>query len=689
MIKNKSYTFGTFLSFLLLITSFSNFLPTISAQTTVYLDPIADSYVDTDNPTSNYGGSDYLDTDYWDFTVIDDQSRDSWLMFDLSSIPSGATLTGANLWLYAWYVESPTPTIAAIYCSDNSWSEFGITFLNNPFSSWVTPIADSVVVGIEDTWYSWDLTTPVETTLSANVETLSVTLFVLNSGDLFSASFYSKEGWRNNPYLEVTYTLLESSLTCFLSETSVTYGSSVVFSGILTDASTGASLSGRTVFLQSSQSGISDWETFATVTTGSPYNYTYAPNAGTCQIRATWNGDNNYGGDTSPTVTLEIGKASSDISCIPSVITLTIGSELTFSGSISLSIEDAPVTLSLIKPDTSIIDRTITTNSDGFYTYIFQPDIFGPWSITADWRGNQNYNGASSSSKTFDVTKISSSISCSVSSSEITIEDSITVSGAIDPTHSSKTVTIIYVKPGGSRVTRTVTTEPDGSYSDTYTPDVDGSWDVMASWDGDATHEGASSSYTLFTVLKSGCLIATATYGSELSPQVQFLRGFRDNTVYSTFAGSSFMTAFNGFYYSFSPSVASVISDNSALRDIMKVVLYPLIAILQVSSAAFSVFSFLPELGVITAGLIASSLIGIVYFLPIALIFSLKKRFQVSIKIVRLMGLVLISSVLFLVFAEIVKYPPMMMVFTGAFVLVTIISATLTSLRIVSKRLIH
>lgn len=79
------------------------------------------------------------------------------------------------------------------------------------------------------------------------------------------------------------------------------------------------------------------------------------------------------------------------------------------------------------------------------------------------------------------------------------------------------------------------------------------------------------------------CIIVTATYESELSPEVQFLREFRDNTVYSTFAGGSFMTVFKGFYYFFSSSVASVIADNSVLRDIMKVILYPLIGILHVS----------------------------------------------------------------------------------------------------------
>ena len=38
-----------------------------------------------------------------------------------------------------------------------------------------------------------------------------------------------------------------------------------------------------------------------------------------------------------------------------------------------------------------------------------------------------------------------------------------------------------------------------------------------------------------------GCLIATAAFGSEMAPQVQFLRELRDNTVLQTQAGTTFM----------------------------------------------------------------------------------------------------------------------------------------------------
>jgi len=74
-----------------------------------------------------------------------------------------------------------------------------------------------------------------------------------------------------------------------------------------------------------------------------------------------------------------------------------------------------------------------------------------------------------------------------------------------------------------------------------------------------------------------GCLIATATYGSELAPQVQLLREIRDNTVLQTQSGTSFMTAFNQFYYSFSPTIADYERENTIFKETVKLTLTPLL----------------------------------------------------------------------------------------------------------------
>jgi len=74
-----------------------------------------------------------------------------------------------------------------------------------------------------------------------------------------------------------------------------------------------------------------------------------------------------------------------------------------------------------------------------------------------------------------------------------------------------------------------------------------------------------------------GCLIATATFGSEMAPQVQFLREIRDNTVLQTESGTSFMIGFNQFYYSFSPYIADYERENPAFKETVKIALTPLL----------------------------------------------------------------------------------------------------------------
>jgi len=75
-----------------------------------------------------------------------------------------------------------------------------------------------------------------------------------------------------------------------------------------------------------------------------------------------------------------------------------------------------------------------------------------------------------------------------------------------------------------------------------------------------------------------GCLIATAAFGSEMAPQVQFLREIRDNTVLQTESGTNFMTGFNQFYNSFSPVIADYERENPAFKETVKLALTPLLA---------------------------------------------------------------------------------------------------------------
>jgi len=120
-----------------------------------------------------------------------------------------------------------------------------------------------------------------------------------------------------------------------------------------------------------------------------------------------------------------------------------------------------------------------------------------------------------------------------------------------------------------------------------------------------------STATTLTTFLPiRPCIVASAAYGSELAPEVQSLRLFRDGEVLSTFAGAQFMKVFNEFYYSFSPTVASIVASSPALAAAVRVLLYPLVYILQMSSFVFRALGLSPELGMVAAGVFASALLG-------------------------------------------------------------------------------
>jgi len=79
-----------------------------------------------------------------------------------------------------------------------------------------------------------------------------------------------------------------------------------------------------------------------------------------------------------------------------------------------------------------------------------------------------------------------------------------------------------------------------------------------------------------------GCLIATATYGSELSPQVQQLRELRDNSLLQTESGANFMGIFNDVYYSFSPVIADYERENPIFKEMVKITITPMITSLSI-----------------------------------------------------------------------------------------------------------
>ena len=87
---------------------------------------------------------------------------------------------------------------------------------------------------------------------------------------------------------------------------------------------------------------------------------------------------------------------------------------------------------------------------------------------------------------------------------------------------------------------------------------------------------------------EGGCLIATATYGSEMSQQVQQLRELRDNQLLQTASGTQFMAMFNDVYYSFSPVIADYERENPLFKEVVKIAITPMINSLSLMENAES-----------------------------------------------------------------------------------------------------
>ena len=121
-----------------------------------------------------------------------------------------------------------------------------------------------------------------------------------------------------------------------------------------------------------------------------------------------------------------------------------------------------------------------------------------------------------------------------------------------------------------------------------------------------------------------GCLIATATFDSEMSEQVQQLRELRDNSLLQTEYGTAFVKSFNQFYYSFSPLVADYERENALFKEAIKITITPMLLSLSV----LNYVDIDSEQTVLGYGIGIISLNAIMYLgLPILGIVSLRRLF--------------------------------------------------------------
>jgi hypothetical protein len=115
--------------------------------------PIADSYVNSATPDTNYGSSLFLIAGTETFGS---STKIIYLKFNISSIPINAEILNATLNLQYAYGPScgNAETISAYYVANNSWDENAITYNNQPSLATTPEDTLSVTQGPPE-WFSW------------------------------------------------------------------------------------------------------------------------------------------------------------------------------------------------------------------------------------------------------------------------------------------------------------------------------------------------------------------------------------------------------------------------------------------------------------------------------------------------------------------------------------------------------
>jgi hypothetical protein len=477
-------------------------------------------------------------------------------MFDLSSVPSDASIIEAILWLTITSAEGYGylgTTVGIHYCSNNSWSETEITWENKPvFDPEPTTSARFSFLTLPAT-RGWHTEDDVRNALGFDKWLTEVITFEEPDTEWGHMTFKSREV--TGVELEIEYTTESICTVEFQSNQDTGHTANVgnvnFSSTVLTLPNSALVAAGNYEIEYTGGYTFLRWETEGGINALNPDSQqTSVEVAGSGKLKAVGSAevmryfyDNTYNGGS----TYESAGKMVAVRFTP----LFLGTLKKAQFCIA-RFSSAATTFRVHIMDENfnniITPFSQTVSSTGWFEVdlsVYSISVLRDFYIGVEWLSNDypgiGYGGGSDPGRNFDWNGTAWNLAQeyryymirAVVESEMpfrqvgiitcTPEDeyifggNVVVSGSITPARADAEVTITYVRPDSSNLTSNTYTNSTGEYTNAFTPDKVGLWRVMASWAGDAEYE-SSQSYLKEVNVNNGSL---SLYLSSLYPNTK------------------------------------------------------------------------------------------------------------------------------------------------------------------------
>jgi|GEM_PF-1717664 len=128
------------------------------------------------------------------------------------------------------------------------------------------------------------------------------------------------------------------------------------------------------------------------------FSYLWIPAAAdSYNVSVVWNGDGTHAPAAS-SLEIVVAKEGTTISLFPLRVNSTVGTAVTFIGTISPAVPEAIVTITITSPNLTRSISTLQAYSNGSFRFLLLPSQTGTWTVAASWQGDGNHIDSRSAS---------------------------------------------------------------------------------------------------------------------------------------------------------------------------------------------------------------------------------------------------------------------------------------------------